>query len=646
MRKNLNEYFLRERKIDYYLSLESVKDKMNFILNSFGLEGPFLVGTLKKTASGAIIIVDLIDPYKQIRLEKKIVEEAAITNTAYYGMGNNKDDVNAFVDEKVLFKFRPDETVGKQGILERGNVLRVVYGSIEIINRENINDLKRKIGIEPDIAEHSPDLKVIKNKKGNIYYNNAKNSNLIKGNISKKNKGSKSIDLNMSDLLKKQKKQLENREKNLIAKEEQITKIIEKLTYQEQELVERERFLEELGLIEKKRSSLSIKPEGTFKVSQINHDLIQNIQQYIFTNTHDHLKYETEVIENFTASLQTNQMIILSGSSGTGKTSLISAFSKSVGASFKVIPVQSSWLDRQDLLGYLNPLSKIYVSTPFLDAIKEAKNDEERLYIICLDEINLAQIEYYLADLLSLREHQEGIPLYSKQEYSFYLEEIKWYVKNRYNLRKEDDAEKLLKANLKINDKDIFKYSQRYNNLRKYGHNLNIPKNVRIVGTMNVDGTTKPLSPKVIDRSFIFEINKQNINLEMNKDLKEVFVPAENWSLSNLKIDETDFIKKLKEINSLLKECNAEINSRTEKHIYYLEISYNNLKKDPMEVHDLIIMGKVLPKINIFIDDTFNTHYQIQNEIEKLVGKKSKSYNKVTEMIAKSEVTNVFTYWG
>ncbi len=76
-----------------------------------------------------------------------------------------------------------------------------------------------------------------------------------------------------------------------------------------------------------------------------------------------------------------------------------------------IIPVQSSWTDKQDLLGYFNTIEKRYVPTPFLEAVLAAR-ESEGLHLICLDEMNLSHIEYYFAELLSAREQDGRVDLY------------------------------------------------------------------------------------------------------------------------------------------------------------------------------------------------------------------------------------------
>lgn len=136
-----------------------------------------------------------------------------------------------------------------------------------------------------------------------------------------------------------------------------------------------------------------------------------------------------KVLAQFLLALDTHQILILHGACGMGKTSFVSHIAKTMGFEYKIIPVRPNWMDGQDLFGYYNPVDHRYYSTPFLDALCEAKENPKSHYLICLDEMNLAHVEYYFSDVLSAMESNEAIPLYAMQEWydaleRFYFEYI------------------------------------------------------------------------------------------------------------------------------------------------------------------------------------------------------------------------------
>lgn len=101
--------------------------------------------------------------------------------------------------------------------------------------------------------------------------------------------------------------------------------------------------------------------------------------------------YPRHIIENYLTLIRANDLIILAGDSGSGKTNLVQSFAKAVGGVSKIIPVKPNWTSSEDLLGYYNPLEKKYLATPFLEALIEAQKNPETPYFICLDEIEVVK---------------------------------------------------------------------------------------------------------------------------------------------------------------------------------------------------------------------------------------------------------------
>ncbi len=115
------------------------------------------------------------------------------------------------------------------------------------------------------------------------------------------------------------------------------------------------------------------------------------------------LYYELDMIRYFVAAMGTARIIILQGISGTGKTSLPYAFGKFVQKDTSLVSVQPSWRERTELYGYYNEFTKKYSETDFLRAIYEA-NYYRDPHILILDEMNIARVEYYFAEMLSILE--------------------------------------------------------------------------------------------------------------------------------------------------------------------------------------------------------------------------------------------------
>ena len=116
-----------------------------------------------------------------------------------------------------------------------------------------------------------------------------------------------------------------------------------------------------------------------------------------------HLYYDIKIIRLFLASFASTRLIILQGISGTGKTSLPYAFGKFLQNDAIIASVQPSWRDRAELFGYFNEFTKRFNETEVLKKMYEATHNEN-IYLTILDEMNIARVEYYFAEMLSILE--------------------------------------------------------------------------------------------------------------------------------------------------------------------------------------------------------------------------------------------------
>ena len=262
--------------------------------------------------------------------------------------------------------------------------------------------------------------------------------------------------------------------------------------------------------------------------------------------------YSRHIVENYLTLIRTNDLVILAGDSGSGKTSLVQSFAQAVGGVAKIIPVKPNWTSSEDLLGYYNPLEKKYLATPFLEALLEANQNPTVPYFICLDEMNLARVEYYFADFLSKleeRKQQPEIQLYSDDEAAHVLSELRGVVsiisgaREKYNkngivdfvaLMQDDDVNAEMKRAFGFSDKDsLIKY---HGDVRRMlagvigiPSTITIPSNVRIVGAINIDETTHYLSPKILDRAHIMKF-KSPLLTDWNAIEQEI----ENYNLDDV----------------------------------------------------------------------------------------------------------------
>ena len=197
------------------------------------------------------------------------------------------------------------------------------------------------------------------------------------------------------------------------------------------------------------------------------------------------LYYSVEDIRRFISNLASSHLLIMQGMSGTGKTSLAYAFGEFIKNSSAIVPIQPMWKERSDLLGYYNEFTQRFSETLLLEKMYEAnyKND---IFIVVLDEMNIARIEYYFAEFLSLLE----IPRIDRR----YIDVVSdvW-----------DNDPKLLKDG-----------------------KLLLPANMWFIGTANNDDSTFAISDKVYDRAMI-----------MNLDMKAETFEAEETPALPLRAD-------------------------------------------------------------------------------------------------------------
>lgn len=268
---------------------------------------------------------------------------------------------------------------------------------------------------------------------------------------------------------------------------------------------------------------------------------VSYIQSYL---KEQDILYPRHIIENYLTLIRSNDLIVLAGDSGSGKTNLVQSFAKAVGGVSKIIPVKPNWTSSEDLLGYYNPLEKKFLATPFLEALIEAQQNPEIPYFICLDEMNLARVEYYFADFLSKLEDRENTPtiqLYSDDEAAHVLSELKAVVsiisdaRAKYDQNGVVDFVKLMQDEaVNVEMKRAFGFSEKDSLIKYHGDirrmlsgiistpsTIKIPSNVRIIGAINIDETTHYLSPKILDRTHIMKF-KSPLLTDWNKIFEEI----------------------------------------------------------------------------------------------------------------------------
>ena len=281
--------------------------------------------------------------------------------------------------------------------------------------------------------------------------------------------------------------------------------------------------------------------------------------------------YEGDLIENFYLSLKSKPFVILAGTSGTGKTRLVKLFAEAIGAKMQLVPVRPDWSDSSDLFGH-NDLSGQFHPGAIIDFVKQAEWDKDTPYFLCLDEMNLARVEYYLSDFLSIIETRD----------------------RKDNGAIETDA--LVDAS----------YFQSQSAREKYGR-VYLPENLYIIGTVNMDETTFPFSKKVLDRANTIEFSFVNLMARATAGGQAVAQKLDNSFLKTDYLylqdcDDEDLIDticfNLEELNQILVKANLHVGYRIRDEISFYMMNNKKAKLlDEDAAFDHEIMQKILPRV-------------------------------------------------
>ena len=195
-------------------------------------------------------------------------------------------------------------------------------------------------------------------------------------------------------------------------------------------------------------------------------ELIDNFR--CFAATQLHLYYNESLLRAFFGGLACSKLIILQGISGTGKTSLAYAWGKFVKHNSCIASVQPSWRDKTELLGYFNEFTKKFNESNVLEELYISRFDDD-VHTIILDEMNIARVEYYFAEMLSILE----VP--NRNEWIIELVTTTW----------PDDPQLVENGKLRL------------------------PGNLWYIGTINNDDSTFMVTDKVYDRAMPIDINEK-----------------------------------------------------------------------------------------------------------------------------------------
>ena len=257
------------------------------------------------------------------------------------------------------------------------------------------------------------------------------------------------------------------------------------------------RFFEEYKKTQSKATFVK-KQTGVYEITIVggeeemtNPKKIEAIKAYIQSKG---FNYTGSLVENFYLGLKAKPFVILAGTSGTGKTRLVRLFAEAINAEYKLVSVRPDWSDSSDLFGHVD-LNQKFVPGAVIEFVKQAELNPTKPYFLCLDEMNLARVEYYMSDILSAIETRRF------------------------------DGTRI------ITDPIDVKYGNDSTAAGRYG-NVILPGNLYIVGTVNMDETTFPFSKKVLDRANTIEFSYVDL----------LSMPEESFAMVESIVANNDFL--------------------------------------------------------------------------------------------------------
>lgn len=331
-------------------------------------------------------------------------------------------------------------------------------------------------------------------------------------------------------------------------------------------------------------------------------DFLSNLQIYLAKK--DELYYEKKELAEFIAALAGSKLIILEGISGTGKSSLPRYFAKFISSEAYFEPVQVTYKEKSDLLGYYNEFTKKYNETDFLSNLYEASFKKDLLNMVVLDEMNISRVEYYFADFLSVMEYPEDEQRITLMQ-----------------LADNYDGPKNLKEG-----------------------KLKLTPNTYFIGTCNKDDSTYTVTDKVIDRAIVIDFDGYHNKVDYKEEPKEMFISyselqylfKQAQSDEKKKFDSSDREKFRSVLNELNESFSIAIGNRILQQIEDMAPVYVDLGFKKEDCLDLILANKILRKLDSRFDTGLKRNLMhLEDTLSDIYGNKSfeKSRKKIKELL-------------
>lgn len=270
------------------------------------------------------------------------------------------------------------------------------------------------------------------------------------------------------------------------------------LPYSEFEKLEK-KLIEEGTLIVEEETNQENTTHSSSENSSVTDKETQFMQFFDQKCKSQELYYEKKDLFNFHTAMKTGNLVLLAGMSGTGKSKLVQCYADALDLKKEqllFIPVRPYWQDDADVIGYLDVLNNVYRpgDSGLVNILIHAYTNPDQMHIVCFDEMNIARVEHYFSQFLSVLEMDEN-----KRILRLYNDELQYRI---------------------------------YNN-NVYESTIKIGNNILFVGTVNLDESTYQFSDKVLDRANV-------INLNMIPYYEKLSSPSDALNDSDIKSNKVD----------------------------------------------------------------------------------------------------------
>ena len=338
------------------------------------------------------------------------------------------------------------------------------------------------------------------------------------------------------------------------------------------------------------------------------------IECFISETRKNKFVYCAQDLVNFHTAMKVSNLVILAGMSGTGKSRLVEFYRKALRMPEEraaIIPVRSAWTDDADLIGYVDLLHMVYRpgDSGLVNTLIQASRERDQLFIICFDEMNLARVEHYFSQFLSLLEMDAN-----RRYLKLYNEELETRLYNGGH------------------------------NEGQYPPSIKIGENVMFVGTVNIDESTYHFSDKVLDRANVISLTVRSF-----ADLKELSIEKKAEEDKNDPINTMSFNQYLefKRKDSAILLSDLEIGLLKDLHLTLQQIN-SNMGVGFRVLNQIDLYLKNLPSLQYFSREEAFDKQVVQRILTKVRGSEDQlrsvlgKYKEDTDEVIESKLMMIF----